>query len=242
MVEREEPGRDLAGLVVPLAGRLVVTRDRWEPYRLVDADGTAVGAAGAYFGHLQAVGRAELTVRSYGLDLLRWFRFLWASGVAWDRAGRSEARDFCRWLQLAGKPVRPHWRERCGPGMGAAAPVAGGVYPPSVRAHSETVLRGFMTSTGGRAPGRWSTRSRWTGPGGAGGPVRTAGIRWSLTALSAAACTGRRCPRGSLAVSRMRTSMRSPLPALAPGPGPGGVLRLYRGAGVGVAVGDPRRH
>jgi hypothetical protein len=69
MVEREEPGRDLAGLVVPLAGRLVVTRDRWEPYRLVDADGTAVGAAGAYFGHLQAAGRAELTVRSYGLDL-----------------------------------------------------------------------------------------------------------------------------------------------------------------------------
>ena len=143
MVEQEEPGRDLAGLVVPLAGRLVATGDRWEPYRLVDADGKAVGAAGAYFGHLQAAGRAELTVRSYGMDLLRWFRFLWASGVAWDRATRSEARDFCRWLQLAGKPVRPHWRERSRPGMGAAVPVAGEVYAPSVRAHSETVLRSF---------------------------------------------------------------------------------------------------
>ena len=96
MVGHEEPGRDLAGLVVPLAGWLVVTGDRWEPYRLVDADGKPVGAAGAYFCHLQAAGRAELTVRSYGMDLLRWFRFLWASGVAWDRAGRSEARDFCR--------------------------------------------------------------------------------------------------------------------------------------------------
>ena len=143
MVEQEEPGRDLAGLVVPLAGRLVATGDRWEPYRLVDADGKAVGAAGAYFGHLQAAGRAEPTVRSYGMDLLRWFRFLWASGVAWDRATRSEARDFCRWLQLAGKPVRPHWRERSQPGIGAAVPVAGEVYAPSVRAHSETVLRGF---------------------------------------------------------------------------------------------------
>ncbi len=143
MVEQEEPGRDLAGLVVPLAGRLVATGDRWEPYRLVDADGEDVGAAGAYFGHLQAAGRAELTVRSYGMDLLRWFRFLWASGVAWDRAGRSEARDFCRWLQLAGKPVRPHWRERSRPGIGAAVPVAGEVYAPSVRAHSETVLRSF---------------------------------------------------------------------------------------------------
>ena len=37
MIEQEEPGRDLAGLVVPLAGRLVATGDRWEPYRLVDA-------------------------------------------------------------------------------------------------------------------------------------------------------------------------------------------------------------
>ena len=144
MVEQEEPGRDLAGLVVPLAGRLVATGDRWEPYRLVDADGKPVGAAGAYFGHLQAAGRAEPTVRSYGMDLLRWFRFLWAAGVAWDRATRSEARDFCRWLQLAGKPARPHWRGRAhGRGRGAAVPVAGEVYAPSVRAHSETVLRGF---------------------------------------------------------------------------------------------------
>ena len=143
MVEQEEPGRDLAGLVVPLAGRLVATGDRWEPYRLVDADGEAVGAAGAYFGHLQAAGRAELTVRSYGMDLLRWFRFLWASEVTWDRATRSGARDFCRWLQLAGKPARPHWGERSRTGMGAAVPVAGEVYAPSVRAHSETVLRGF---------------------------------------------------------------------------------------------------
>jgi hypothetical protein len=56
MVGQGEPGRDLAGLVVPLAGWLVATGDRWEPYRLVDAGGKTVGAAGAYFGHLQAAG------------------------------------------------------------------------------------------------------------------------------------------------------------------------------------------
>lgn len=71
---------------MPLAGQLVATGDRWESYRLVDADGEAVDSASAYFGHLQAAGRAELTVRSYGMDLLRWFRFLWAAGLAWDRA------------------------------------------------------------------------------------------------------------------------------------------------------------
>jgi integrase len=140
MIEKGEPGIDLAGLVVPSAGLLVVTGDVWEPYRLVDPAGAVVGAAGAYFSHLQAAGRAELTVRSYGMALLRWFRFLWAAGVRWDRAARSDARDFCRWLQLAGKPARPHWRDRNRPGPG---PAPGGVYAPSVRAHSETVLRSF---------------------------------------------------------------------------------------------------
>ena len=135
MIEQEEPGRDLAGLVVPLAGRLVATGDRWEPYRLLDPGGASVAAAGAYFGHLQAAGRSELTVRSYGLDLLRWFRFLWAIEVPWNQATRAEARDFCRWLQVAGKPSRPG---------GAARPMAAGrAYAASVRAHSETVLRGF---------------------------------------------------------------------------------------------------
>ena len=44
------------------------------------------------------------------MDLLRWFRFLWALGVGWDQATRIEARDFCRWLQVAVKPTRLHWR------------------------------------------------------------------------------------------------------------------------------------
>jgi hypothetical protein len=74
MVDRGEPTVDLAGLVVPLAGRLVATGDRWEPYRLLDSGGVAIEAARAYFGHLQAAGRSEPTIRSYGLDLLRWFR------------------------------------------------------------------------------------------------------------------------------------------------------------------------
>ena len=55
------------------------TGDRYEPYRLVDADGAVVVAATAYFRDLLAAGRAEATVRSYGMDLLRWFRFFWAA-------------------------------------------------------------------------------------------------------------------------------------------------------------------
>src|ERR1700737_3971507 len=65
-------------------------------------------------------GRPATTQRSDGVDLLRWLRFLWALGVAWDQATGVEARDFCRWLQIADKPVRPHWRRPDGD-VGAVA-------------------------------------------------------------------------------------------------------------------------
>jgi integrase len=68
--------------------------------------------------------------------------------VAWDRAARAEARDFSRWLLVAGKPRRPHWRrhgeaETTVWASGAGSPTAATPYAASVRAHSETVLRGF---------------------------------------------------------------------------------------------------
>jgi site-specific recombinase XerD len=141
----QECSRDLAALVVPQAGRLVSTDDPWEPCRLLDPGGVAVEPVTAYLRDLQAAGRSAATARSYGLDLLRWFRFLWAVGVGWDRATRLEARDFCRWLQIAGKPSRPHWRHHADPPTGADARRIREAQPyaASVRAHSETVLRGF---------------------------------------------------------------------------------------------------
>ena len=105
-----------------------MTGDLFEPYQVVDVDGVGVAPAAAYLRDLQACGRPAATQRSYGMDLLRWFRFLWAVDVGWDRATRVEARDFCRWIQLAGKP-------------GGSAP--DGRYAPATVAHCETVLRGF---------------------------------------------------------------------------------------------------
>lgn len=104
-------------------GALVETGLEREPHRLVDGDGEAVEPVAAYFRELQAANCSTATIRSYGMDLLRWFRFLWAAHVAWDRVSSVVARDFARWLQL---------------GNGR-----GGPYSPAVRAHSETVLRSF---------------------------------------------------------------------------------------------------
>jgi site-specific recombinase XerD len=139
VIEDDEQARDLSGLVVPLAGWLQATGDPWQPYRLIDPAGEPVEAVSAYFRDLQAADRSAATMRSYGMDLLRWFRFLWAIQVGWNRATRVEARDFCRWMLVAGKPSRPHWRRPAAP----AVRLSGSAYAPSVRAHAETVLRCF---------------------------------------------------------------------------------------------------
>jgi integrase len=136
----DDGSRDLASLAVPLVGSLQETDDSWLPYRLLDSASKPVEAVSAYFRDLQAAGRSVATMRSYGLDLLRWFRFLWAIEVEWNRATRVEARDFSRWMLVAGKPSRPHWRR---PGEAAPARLRAQAYAASARAHSETVLRCF---------------------------------------------------------------------------------------------------
>jgi hypothetical protein len=93
-------------------GSLVATGEVFEPYWLLDGDGGVVEPVAVFFRELQACGRSTGTLRSYGMDLLRWFRFLWAIGIWWDRATSVEARDFCRWLQLADKPTGGNWRRR----------------------------------------------------------------------------------------------------------------------------------
>lgn len=163
MIDRGEEPRDLDSLVVPLVGSLVATGDPWEPYGLRDRDGVPVVPVSVYLKDLQACGRSASTQRSYGMDLLRWFRFLWAIEVGWDQVTRAEARDFSLWIQLADKPTRPHWRtERDGkadkpaaprkvtgaPRPGTPNPVTGKPppgrkYAATTRAHSESVLRHF---------------------------------------------------------------------------------------------------
>jgi site-specific recombinase XerD len=138
-----ELATDRATLAVPLVGRVDATGQEWNPYRLLDASGEPVEPVAAWLEELQACGRASATLRSYSMDLLRWFRFLWAAGVPWDEASRDEARDFARFLQVSGKPSRPHWRHKGEPPQPAKRAGSAGAYAPSVRAHAETVLRAF---------------------------------------------------------------------------------------------------
>lgn len=143
MDHEQASSEDRAALAVPFVGRVVGNGLGWEPYRLVDADGRTVDAVSVFLAELQAAGRSAATLRSYALDLLRWLRFCWAVGVPWDDASRSEARDFSRWMVVTGKPDRPHWRHPDEMPAPTLATDATKQYAPSVRAHSETVLRTF---------------------------------------------------------------------------------------------------
>jgi hypothetical protein len=138
--------RDLSTLVVPRAGAVDAGGDLWEPIRMIDAAGDPVTAVAAFLKDLQASGRSVPTQRSYAMDLLRWFRFIWAIEVPWDEATRIEARDFCRWFACADKTRRT---PAVGPSVSNAPnpvtgkPRPGRTYAATTRAHSETVLRVF---------------------------------------------------------------------------------------------------
>jgi hypothetical protein len=95
-----EAGRELSALVVSRAGGLVATGQEREPYRLIDPAGQVVEPVSMFLRELLAMGRSTATLRSYAMDLLRWWRFLDAVGIGWDRASRAEARDFSCWIGL----------------------------------------------------------------------------------------------------------------------------------------------
>ena len=225
-------------LAVPLAGAVEATGDPWLPFRVTDPCGAVVESVSAYFRDLQAAGRSDATLRSYGMDLLRWFRFLWAVEVAWNRATRIEARDFCRWMLVSGKPSRPHWRRPHEVPDRSSTAVA---YSASVRAHTETVLRGFyefhLAAGSGpivnpfplhrsrrRQSGARASQSDGAAPQGADRVVSTNG------AVPDSAQHPRRGVQRDLRPA-----------ALEQGPGTGGVLRLHRSPRVGAAVGHAGR-
>jgi len=128
--------QDIASsLVVPRVGSLVVTGDVWEPYWLPDQVGARGRPGRGVFAGLQAAGRSAATQRSYGMDLLRWFRFLWTIEVPWNQVTRVEARDVTRWVQITDKPTRP------GAGLGTPNAVTGDPDQAEVRVEHPRTYR-----------------------------------------------------------------------------------------------------
>lgn len=138
--------RDVASLAVGRAGRVEETGDRLLPFRLVDEQGAEVPAVTEFLHHMLADDASPASLRSYAYELLAWFRFLDAVMVAWDLAGRAEARDFALWLKTARKPQRH--RGPGAPAPGSVNPVTGKAtpgenYAARTRRHARAVIRSF---------------------------------------------------------------------------------------------------
>ena len=98
--------RDVTALVVPTIGA-VASIDAAPGTVLLDATGEPVEEVSEFFATMVACGASFSSLRSYGLALLRWWRFLAVIEVPWQRAGRIEARDFVLWMRLVGPAGRP---------------------------------------------------------------------------------------------------------------------------------------
>ena len=89
---------------VPQIGAVVAGSVPLMPYVVVDGAGAGVDAVNRYLRDRMLGDVSPLTCRSYGYDLLRWFRLLWLLEVDWDKATEAEAAVLAGWLRNADNP------------------------------------------------------------------------------------------------------------------------------------------
>jgi integrase len=131
---------------VPQIGAVVSGSAPLIPYVVVDGAGAEIDVVNRYLRDRMLGDVSPLTCRSYGYDLLRWFRLLWLLEVDWDKATEAETAVMVGWLRNRDNPQR---RRRPGsPQAGSVnvrtgKPEPGAGYAPATIAHVLTVVSGF---------------------------------------------------------------------------------------------------
>ncbi|MCO4253457.1 hypothetical protein [Pseudarthrobacter raffinosi] len=121
------------------------------PYAVVDEAGREIEVFSVFLRDLVLTDMSPLTVRSYGNDLLRWWRVLELIGVPWDQAGRLEVEVMVGWMRSAVNPQRRGSGARVMNPRTGKRPLAEG-YAPATINHALAVLASFYASERGRGP------------------------------------------------------------------------------------------
>lgn len=141
----------------------VTTAEGQLPFFLVvDPAGAEVEPVTRYLRDLALSDMSPLTSRSYGYDLLRWFRVLWALEVDWERATGSEVDLLVGWMKTARNPQRRRTRPTgTAPGtvnLRTGKPALAEGYAPRTINHCLTAVlwvlrlpRPFRTGPGGQS-------------------------------------------------------------------------------------------
>ena len=142
----DDVGRDIGSIKLPRWGRVMAT-DGVVPWLVVGPDGEPVEPVRRFLTDFVARDNRPGSVRSYAYGLLRWWRWLLAVGVEWDKATPTEARDLVLWLRQAAKPRRSA-RTASATTAGQVNPVTGkrhlgDAYEPRTIRHSNAVIRSF---------------------------------------------------------------------------------------------------
>ncbi|MEY9965936.1 integrase [Streptacidiphilus sp. MAP12-16] len=129
------------------AGEVRATEDALLPFVVVDATGQPIGYFSDFLRELTLGDASPLTCRSYGYDLLRWWRVLTLVELAWDKATRTEVELLVGWLRSAPNPQRRRTRPDTAPAgsvnlrTGKPSPRAG--YAPATINHALSTLSAF---------------------------------------------------------------------------------------------------
>ncbi|MEU3430651.1 site-specific integrase [Streptomyces gardneri] len=117
------------------------------PWLVVDAAGREIEPVSVYLRDRMLGDASTATCRSYGYDLLRWHRVLWALDVGWEQVTEAETAVLVGWLRHAHNSQRQRRRLGSHP-AGSVNPKTGkptlrAGYAPSTIAHNLTVVHGF---------------------------------------------------------------------------------------------------
>ncbi|WP_157529731.1 tyrosine-type recombinase/integrase [Nocardia sp. NRRL S-836] len=128
-------------------GAVTAGKGKLPPFVVVDSAGVEVEPVTRYLRDLALSDMSPLTSRSYGYDLLRWFRVLWALEVDWERATGADVDVLVGWMRTARNPQRR--RTRAGgatPGtvnIRTGKPALAEGYAPRTINHCLTAVYGF---------------------------------------------------------------------------------------------------
>ncbi|WP_406732185.1 tyrosine-type recombinase/integrase [Streptomyces sp. NBC_01794] len=121
--------------------------DGFLPYVVVDEAGSPVTYFSDFLRELMLGDASPLTCRSYGHDLLRWWRLLKLVEVAWDKAARVEVELMVGWLRSAPNPQRHRSRPDADPpgsvNLKTGKPALRHGYAPSTINHALSALSAF---------------------------------------------------------------------------------------------------
>lgn len=138
----------MEGIVdLPWLGSLVPGAGKIPPFVVLDEHGVQIEPIAVYLRDVSLGDASPLTCRSYGFDLLRWWRLLDCLSVPWERATEAEVAVLVSWLRHARNQQRQRRKPDAAPAgsvnLRTGKPALRPGYSPRTINHALSVISKF---------------------------------------------------------------------------------------------------